>query len=495
MPRWLIEHNLKSIIRSPDFHRKAATNIFVGLMVFVVALELLLAGVFLHRALSEDIAPGEDPVNVFNSALLYFVILDLLLRLTFQKRRWIAAKKYVLHRVSRATISHFVLLKTLLTLFNILPLLVILPFFSNGVFPNRTAAGSFAWITAILGVLAFNTYAANLAKIRFDRNPGKIVLAGLVLTMLFFLEPLNLFSVSAVSEAVFGLFLRYPLLGSLPSLAAGTLYAVNHRFLVHNLYQENTLALTSTRAFREHFPFLLGFGDIGSLIALDLKLMMRNKRARMSLWMPGLFVFYGLAFYPQQSFASGDVFQDFLLMFVGMFITGFYIMSYGQTTFSYESKHFGVVLTNKVDMFTYLKAKYYFMLIFTVPLYLLSLGYLYFGNRIFVINSIMFLFNIGVTAFYFLYLSTYNRMKFDLDANIMSMQGKGSNQFVSVFLLMLALLAFFLPFRFLLGNDAAIIALGLLGIGGFAFHDRILRILVKQFFRRKYVMAEGFRQT
>jgi len=77
----------------------------------------------------------------------------------------------------------------------------------------------------------------------------------------------------------------------------------------------------------------------------------------------------------------------------------------------------------------------------------------------------------------------------------MSMQGKGSNQLVAVFLLMLLLLILYLPLRLLAGTDVALGTMGLLGIGGFFFHNRLLGILVKQFFRKKYVMAEGFRQT
>ena len=495
MTGWLVHHNLKSIRRSPDFHRKAATNIFFGLMASIIALELLLAGFFLHRILSEDVSPGKDPVEVFNSVLIYYAVFDLLVRLIFQKRRSVVARKYVLLRVSRSSIAHFVLLKTLLTLFNIWPLLIVLPFFFNGVVPIHSGLGSFAWFLSILGLILSNTYFANYVKLRFFTNPIRTLIAVSAVAGLALLEVLNLVSLSAASTTFFGAFLQFPLLACLPLLAGGALYWINHRFLVRNLYQEDTLAIASARKFREQFIFLRGFGEIGSLISLDLKLMLRNKRARISLWMPGLFVFYGLMFYPQQRYTSGDAVMDFFLMFVGTFITGFYIMSYGLTTFCYESKHFGLILTKRVDMLTYLKAKYYFMLMFTFPLYLLSLGYVYFGNRIFVVNSVMFLFNIGVTSFFILFLSTYNRMKFDLDAGLMSLQGKGSNQLVAVFLLMLLLLILYLPLRLLAGTDVALGTMGLLGIGGFFFHNRLLGILVKQFFRKKYVMAEGFRQT
>ena len=495
MLRWLISHNLKSIRRSPDFHRQAAAKGFVGVMLFFVALEMLFLGFFLNRILSEDLAPGESPVGVLNGAIGYFIAFDLLLRITFQKRRWLAVRQYVLLRIGRSSLVHFVLAKTLLTLFNLWPLLIVVPFFFRAVVPLYGGPGSLAWFLSILGILVFDTYVANYAKLRFFTNAARTSLAVSGVAVLVVLEILNVVSLSGVSRTVFGSFLQTPLLGCLPLVAVMAVYWENHRYLMGNLYQGSTQAISSRKSFREHFGFLRGFGEIGTLISLDLKLMLRNKRARMSLWMPALFVFYGLMFYPRARHRSGDAFMDFMMMFIGIFITGFYIMSYGLNTFSYESKHFGVVLTNKIDMLTYLKAKYYSMVMFTIPVYLASLGYLYFGNRVFVINSTMFLFNIGVVTFFFLFLATYNRMKFDLDAGMMSMQGKGGNQFVAVFLLILFLLALTIPLRLLTGPDITLIIMGLLGIAGVVFHEQMLKLLVRQFFRKKYIMAEGFRQT
>jgi hypothetical protein len=223
--------------------------------------------------------------------------------------------------------------------------------------------------------------------------------------------------------------------------------------------------------------------------------MSRNKRARLSLWMPFIFVFYGLFFYPSGHYNSGTIGVDFMLMFVGTFITGFFIMSYGMMTFCYESRHFGLILTNKLDMFTYLKARYYFMLLISIPAYLVSLFYVYYGNKIFIVNSIMFLFNIGFTAFFFLFLSTFNKLKFDLSAGYMSMQGKGSNQFLAIFILMIIISLIYVPIRLLINADSGIILMGLIGISGFVLHNQVLKFLLKQFYSRKYIMSEGFRQT
>jgi hypothetical protein len=131
----------------------------------------------------------------------------------------------------------------------------------------------------------------------------------------------------------------------------------------------------------------------------------------------------------------------------------------------------------------------------SIPAYILSIFYIYYGSRIFIVNSIMFLFNIGFTSFFFLFLATFNRLKFDLSAGYMSLQGKGSNQFFAVFILAVVVLVIFVPFKLMFNKDVAIIAMGLIGILGFVFHNRILKLLLKQFYRRRYIMSEGFRQT
>jgi hypothetical protein len=201
------------------------------------------------------------------------------------------------------------------------------------------------------------------------------------------------------------------------------MYRLNQLFLVSNLYVENISSEKKSQTVKEYFTFLRGLGMIGALISLDIKLMLRNKRSRISMWMPFLFLFYGLFFYPSGNYNRGDGFSDFMQMFVGMFISGFFIMSYGITTFCYESNHFGFILTKKIDMLTYLRARYYFMLMMATIVYVLSVFYLYFGLHVFIINSMMYLFNIGVTAFFFLFLSTFNRIKFDLSADMFSLQG------------------------------------------------------------------------
>ena len=493
MSPWFVQHSFKSIRRSPDFSRKVVVNVIFGFFMAMVAVELLLVGFFLDHLIAQKAPPAMNSLHLVNGFLLFYFATDFVTRLVFQKFRSSEAKHYLLQRVSRKQIAHYVLAKSLGTMLNVLPLFVIFPFFFNGVMRTHSLSSSLGWLAAFLALLVFNTYTVSYAQLKFFTNAVRTSMAIGALVLVLVLEKFSLISLTHFSLLVFGSVLREPLLAVAPILAAAGMYTLDFRFLTSHLYLEDLAVAEKAKPFKEQFPLLAGFGEIGSLISIDVKLMMRNKRARISLWMPFLMVFYGLFFYPSGQYGQNSPSVDFMLIFIGSFITGFFIISYGISTFSYESKHFGLILTNKIDMFTFLKARYFFMLLMTLPVYLISLFYTYYGMKIFMVNSLMFLFNIGFTAFFFLFLATYNKMKFDLSAGYYSTQGKGSNQFLAVFGLMAIVAIPFLSIRWLAGSSAAFIGLGVIGIIGFAFHNQILALLVRQFGRRKYVMSEGFR--
>mgnify|MGYP001442225264 FL=1 len=144
MTLWLVQHQWKSIRRSSDFQTKVAANIIFGLLMLVVALEFLLLGFFLDRILSRNLPPGSDSVDLVDGVLIFYFGIDFVLRLFFQKLRSITARQYALQRVSRKEIAHFVLVKTLGTAVNFLPLFVLIPFFFTGVLRIHSFLASIA---------------------------------------------------------------------------------------------------------------------------------------------------------------------------------------------------------------------------------------------------------------------------------------------------------------------------------------------------------------
>jgi hypothetical protein len=494
MANWLLVHNWQAFKRSPDFQRKLVVNIVFGILVLFLVFQFLLLGIFLNRMISEDISPGADPVEVVNGIFLYYFCIDFILRLILQKLHSVEGRAYLLLPVSRSSIARFILLKTPVTLMNFFPLLVIVPFFFNGVLASHPLPASLAWLVTVLSLMMWNTYVANYVKIRLITHPARTIPFVLILAALILLEKSGLVSFTAFSARLFGTVLDSPLPAAVPLLAAACALFVNYRFLTGHLYLDDIVKEKREKTAGEGLRFLSGMGTIGSLVSLDLRLMLRNKRARMTLWMPFLFIFYGLFFYNLEHIGSGNTESDFMLVFAGTFVTGFFIMSYGISTFCYESNYFSFLLTRQIGIGTYLKSRYYLMAAMTTVCYLGSVFYVVYGFRILLVNTAMFLFNIGFASYLFLFLSTFNKTRFDLGADAFSMQGKGSNQFTAVFLYLLVLLAIYLPVTLLAGSRAAFVALGAIGLAGILFHPFILRLLSRQFIKRRYIMSEGFRQ-
>ena len=87
---------------------------------------------------------------------------------------------------------------------------------------------------------------------------------------------------------------------------------------------------------------------------LELKMIFRNRRPKPVLFTSFLMVFYGLLFY------SDQINHDMFKVFVGSFMTGIFIFSYGILAFGWESSYFGLIMTGRIEFRSYLRAKYYF---------------------------------------------------------------------------------------------------------------------------------------
>ena len=71
--------------------------------------------------------------------------------------------------------------------------------------------------------------------------------------------------------------------------------------------------------------WLDGFGRTSFFLKNDIRLIVRNKRARMAVWMGFAFLFYGLIF--MMDIYSGAVWQ----VFIGIFVSGGFLFSFGQS--------------------------------------------------------------------------------------------------------------------------------------------------------------------
>lgn len=124
------------------------------------------------------------------------------------------------------------------------------------------------------------------------------------------------------SDAVFRIIVGQPLSALVFSIAAILIFKMNSHYLGRNLYVEE-LGSDNEKKVSTDYPFLNRFGRTGELAALELKLILRHKRSRVSFFMGFLFLLYGFLFYKQEVIAANAFGQ---MMFGAIFMTGISIL-------------------------------------------------------------------------------------------------------------------------------------------------------------------------
>ncbi len=123
----LIQHIWKATVGSILWYRNLATNIFFGVILLLLILNLLSIGLFIDLILQE-VFPNVDPIRSFNGILFYYFLIDLILRAFLQRTPGLEIRPYLHLPIHRTRIIHFLLLRSTLSFFNFLPLLVLVPF-------------------------------------------------------------------------------------------------------------------------------------------------------------------------------------------------------------------------------------------------------------------------------------------------------------------------------------------------------------------------------
>jgi len=319
------------------------------------------------------------------------------------------------------------------------------------------------------------------------------VIVLLILVSVIALEYFKIFSLFHYSGLLFGFIVlkSYGLLVSLLMVAVA--YLLNRWFFSLNYYAEKfNRKLERNKTVATDLSFLNRFGIIGELIGLELKLILRHKRTKSLLYMSCIFLLYGLFFYRGTAYAN----MPSMLFFVAMFMTGLLMLMFGQWFISWDSSHFDCLMTRNIPVRTYMSANYYLMIAFNVLCFVLTTPYFLFGMKIVYLHVAAFIFNIGVNIFLLMFLTTFNTKRVDLSKpNVMNYQGTTYKSFLIVLPIMFVPMAIVGIMSNFLSLGAALWTLTILGLVGILLRKQLLTLCVNQFNRRKYKLAEGFREA
>ncbi|MEM9025040.1 MAG: DUF5687 family protein, partial [Bacteroidota bacterium] len=295
--QWIIAQQWKETVRSSVFQKKLAVNLIIGFFVLYMIVVFLLMGFGIYPILRK-LFPFENPIIIFSSYLFYYLIAEVILRFYMQDVPVLSIRPYLHLPIRKSKLVHFVLVKSMRHVFNLFPLLVFVPFALNGVAPNYSGTITWSWLAAMIGLIGIANFITLYVKRQLARDSKVVLLSAIAFFGLIALEYFELISLRDLSGSTFGLILDQPVWGLVPLVLAGLAYGLNFNLLRNHAYLESSLYKPSAKAGASlDIPWLSKLGQAGELIALQLKLIWRNKRPRSVVLISMLMLLYGLIFY------------------------------------------------------------------------------------------------------------------------------------------------------------------------------------------------------
>ena len=491
----LLIQSFQETIRSPIWRKNLIASIFLGLLSIYFILIFLSLGFFMDKLL-EDLLPSWSVIEGFGIVIIYYLLFDLFLRFMLDKYPVQKVRPYLHLPIKRKTIFHFLLIRTIPSFFNFLPAVLFLPFCFKVIIPTYDITVGLIFIVAILSLILFNNYLVFFIKKHFAIKPvfslGILVLISIVV----YLDYAEIFSIATPLGRLLMTILTNPGLVIIPFLLMLGMYFFLHRYFMGQAYLEDIgtgRGGADVKGYDLHF--LDRFGKIGEFIQLEIKLILRNKRPKSYLIMSLIMLLYPVFFLGEAN--SGLMANIPFLIFLGIFITGVFMMNHGQLIFAWESSYFDFIRTKNIYMKTFIESKYMILCAGTIILFILSTPWYFYDSKMLLINFAACLFNIGINTIIYLYIATYNRKRIEIakKGGVFNMEGFGAAHFlVGIPVTLLPILIYY-PFKILFGWQYGIIAIAIFGVIGIIFRDRMLNFIVSQFELRKYKMSEGFRKN
>lgn len=483
---------MKKARRSSIWQKNLAFNIFIGFFLFILIMEFLLLGIFLDNILLE-IDPDGAPEILVEQGLIYYFLVFFFLRFYMQTLPTFDIGQFLHLPVKRSKIAIFMQFRSLTSFFNFIPLIILLPFAIKYMSSEYDGLTAFIWFSAIFLFELTSNFLLLWIKRKSNKN-GRVFIGLLVFfAAVIALEQFHVFSLSIITETYFESLQEQFALILIPIATLGIAFYLSYVYILKHSYLEDLPSRgDKSENISSHFNKLESFGKLGSLILNEIKLLLRNKRSKTILYMVPFFLLYGLFFYPNEIYRNSYGW----LVFVGIFVTGGFMMAYGQYTLSWESRHFDFIQSNNISRVDFFTAKYFLITMPTVAMYFISIPYIFFGKEILLINTMALFYNLGINAPLLLFTASFNRKRMELTkGGAMNYQGVGINNFITIIPLLAIPAILFNVLNAVSTLEIALISFTGVGILGMIFHRYLIRSAVKFFEKNRYKISEGFRQN
>jgi hypothetical protein len=398
---------------------------------------------------------------------------------------------YLTQNIKRNKLVQFLNIRSLFSIFTLLPLFLFLPFITTIISAKYGGEVSLALVICIFSLTFFNHFLVMFVKRKTILNQWWLIGFFVAILLVVAADYFQIFSLRNWSADLFTAVIKIPALCIIFIVFAIAAWYNNSKFLRKNFYLEN-LQKSSGEKKSTDYNWLQRFGVYGNLMAVDLKLILRNKRPRSLMLLSVIFLFYGFFFFKPENLKNNNL---GILLLGSIFISGMFMVSYGKFLFAWQSNHFDGLMASDMNIKTYIKSKLLLLISFSTIAFLLSLLYGFLSWKLIPVLIAAWLFNAGIHSILTAFIGTRNYKGVDLSkGSAFNYEGTNAAQWLYSLMILLIGGAIYLPFALLINSWSGIAAIGILGLISFLMQDWWLDKITVQFQKHKYKVLEGFRE-
>ncbi|MBT8265574.1 MAG: hypothetical protein KJO41_09570 [Bacteroidia bacterium] len=486
MIRRFISMEWKQFFRASYFQKGLAIKILLVLAALYFGGIAILSGAGLFFILKKAI-PEVDPIVTINNFLIFWILFEMLIRFFMQQLPVMNIKPLMIIPIKRNTVIHYLLGKTTLSFFNFLPLFFFLPFAIVLMTQGYPVTNVVCWFFSVM----FLSLGLNYLNFLINKNNAVFYAIAGLLMILIGLEYFQIYNIIEPIGEGFNHLYKHPYLVIIPLVFMMGMYFLNYKYIKQGFYLDDAVSKKVKEVNATDLSWMDRFGSVAPFLKNDIKLIWRNVRPKQVMFMSFMFLFYGLIFYTQEIYREMPAF----LAFASMFVTGGFLMTFGQLVPSWDSEYYKMLMSQNIPYKKYLESKWYLMVVAVAISFVLSTPYLYFGWEIFGMIAAGALFNVGLNSFITLFGGALNRVPIEL--NVKAKAFSNTNGFNPTQMLialpkfLLPMLLFYIPYK-LINFNAGLIILGLSGVLGLVFRNFFLNKIESIYQKGKYKTISAF---
>ena len=486
----LLQLQWKSYRRSAAFTSGVITSVFYlfGMLYFIGMFTLLGYGTF--YVLDEEL--GVDPLRFINQYMIYGTSFWIVWRYFIQKMPVLNIHALMTLPIKLNTIVHYALGRTIFSFFNVSNAFFFIPFSVVLVNNGYPFSQVLSWHLAIVAIVFCTNYINILIN---DRNDLFYAVA-VILVLFAVFQSYDIFDITVYMGPVFDSFYNEPIYTLIPWLVLLLLYRLTFTHFKNRMYLDAGLQVAKKEAQQIQLGWLNRFGRTAIFIKNDIKLILRNKRSKMTLWISLMFLFYGLLFFTDSSggLYEGPVWK----IFAGIFVSGGFLFTFGQYVPSWDSAYYPLMMSQNIAYREYLNAKWSMITIATAVSTLLGSFYMLFGWDVYAAILTGAIYNIGINGYLVLLSGAYIKTPIDLTS---TKKPFGDKQAFNAKTLLLTLPKLFLPMVLyfvgsLFGGEwAGYMTVACTGVLGYFLKNKVFDLIETLYKTEKYKTLNAYKQS